>query len=118
MSEQDLEHIISSLSKRMFRNVVVSVISAVILSSTAILVSDHYMLEQKLDKTIYEKNYGNLMLLIEGKTRAIESLANGNTKDIVFVYQQIEEIKEYQKEIDKYLRENFRERGLTQLPEY
>ena len=55
------------------------------------------------------------MLLVEKKTRAQEALSQTNKNDITHILKILDDIKTYQREIDKYLRENYRMRGMSYL---
>lgn len=126
MSEQDLQHIIKQLSKRMFKNVIVSVISAVVIAVAGMLIRDHFVLDQKMDREEYYKNYYNLLMTVESKTRAIESLAKTNAEKCIQGEKTDDEIKSivarleaYQRDLDKELRAFNRVRGpQLNLPEY
>ena len=75
--------------------------------------ADHYMLKNKVDRIEFHEGQTSLILLVEKKTRAIESLAKTNAQEISHQKELIERIEKYQERIDEYLREEFRERGLT-----
>ncbi len=75
--------------------------------------------KDKMDRIEYIEANASLILLVEKKTRAIESLAKSNVQEISHLNEDVGKIESYQKEIDKLLREKYTSRGMVQtLPEY
>ncbi len=75
--------------------------------------------DHKVDKEMYRDERNDILLIIERKTQAQESLAKTNKQDIVHIEQYLQEIKEAQDQIDILLYEKFRVRGSNDmLPEF
>ena len=81
---------------------------------------DHFKIQNKVDREEYQLNYYQLTLLLETKSRALESIALANKGDIEDLTEHINELKEAQAEMDKMILREFRTRDITQntLPEY
>jgi len=119
MSEQDLERNMNYLIGRIVKRILIVVIPTLLIPFGGFAVRDHFELKNKVDKETFWEVQNNLTLLVERKTRALESLVLKNTGDKEHMEQQIQEIKEAQKEIDKFLRDNYRVRGYNSpLTEY
>ena len=114
MSDQDINRIIGMITKK----VLIVLLPSVLLLGGADWAKTHYTMKNKVDRVDFLRGHAEVVLLIEKKTRAIESLSKGNKEDIIEMKQLIREIDGYQHEIDKYLREHYRVRGNSSLPEY
>ena len=77
---------------------------------------DHF----KLENTVSQEDFFKLQLLMEAKNRSLESIALSNKQDIGHIDKLIEEMREDQKEIDKFLLKEFKVRDTIKniLPEY
>ena len=114
MSDSDIDRIIGRITRKLF----LVLIPTIILTGGGVILRDHFLIKNKVDKIEYTESQASLILLVEKKTRALESLAKGNTKDITNLNRSVDKIEGYQREIDKYLRDKYRTRGDNVLPKY
>jgi len=111
MTDQDTNRVIRSVTKNLLIVIVPFFVSFMVM-----IVVDHFTIKEcqkhKVDKLEWQQNEADLLLYIEKKTRAFESLAKSNAKDIDSI---IKEIDELQEKIDKRIYEAFAQRGVKQL---
>ena len=115
MSETDLNIIIGKITRKLLWVLIPIFIVGIGGKATA----DHFILKNKVDRIEFHEGHAALILLVEKKTRAFESLAKTNAQEIGHQRELIERIEVYQKDIDKYLRHEYRKRGTRDtLPSY
>jgi len=115
MSESDVNIIIGKITRKLLFILVPLFIVGIGGKGLA----DHFTIKNKVDRLEYMEAQGELILLVEKKTRAIESLAKTNAQEISHQKELIKRIEKYQESIDKYLRDTYRNRGSRNtLPSY
>ena len=118
MSQPDIDKTIASITRSLLKVLLPSLLILISLQVKAYF-DVQAMKKDKMDRIEYIEANASLILLVENKTRATESLAKTNTQDIGHINSVVEKIESYQREIDKLLREKYTNRGMTQvLPEY
>jgi len=115
MTDQDTNRVIRSVTKNLLIVIVPFFVSFMVM-----IVVDHFTIKEcqkhKVDKLEWQQNEADLLLFIERKTRAYESLGVANAKDIQLIF---EEIEEYQEKIDQHIIKAFAQRGGDNtLPEF
>ena len=118
MSQQEIDRTIASITRSILKVLLPSLFILIGLQVKAYF-DVQVMKKDKLDRIEYMEANASLILLVENKTRATESLAKTNTKDITHINVTLEKIESYQREIDKLLREKYASRGLVETsPKY
>ncbi len=114
MSETDQDRIVGSIARKLMW-----VLVPFLLMGVGLQVKAYFDVNNKVSKEAFWEVQANLTLLVEKKTRALESLVLANTGDIKHIEQNLSELKKIQKEIDKFLRDSYRVRGYNSpLSEY
>ena len=115
MSDQDVNTIIGKITTKLL----LILIPTMLISVGSTFMYDHFMLKNKVDRLEFYQGQAELILMVEQKTRAIESLAKSNSQTASNNKELINKIEKSQVTIDEYLRKEFRTRGLVQeLPKY
>ena len=121
MSNEDADKIVGRITRKLLW----TLLPTILLTIGSMFIYDHFTLANKADREMVQKNMYNLTLIIEAKTRALESIAKSNSKDVMYLKEAdvelkdaIENLDEAQDEMDKYIREKFRVRGISELPDF
>ena len=110
---------VTPLWKKIPLYVVIPVIFTIIGLNVRAFIDLEDVKKNKVEKETYIESQSQLILLVEAKTRAQESLAKTNKQDIEHINQYLQEIKTAQDQIDELIYEKFRTRGTNErLPEF
>ena len=107
MTEIDIDRIIGQITKKLL----IIILPTILLTFGSVFAYDHFTLKNKVDREEYYKNYGEILLLIESKNKAIDELAKSNSKDVSYIRERVDRLDKIQSDIDAYLRQRDRVRG-------
>ena len=107
----------------LWKKLPIYILVPIIFTLVGVGINDHYAVRDLESHSVADSTFlsvqASLMMHVEAKTRAMESLAKTNSNDIAHITQYIAEIRAAQDEIDKVLYREFRVRGPNdKLPEF
>ena len=114
-----LDHAQTPLWKKFPLYVLVSILFTIVGLGIRTFIDVAELKNHTISDTTYINAQASLIMHVEAKTRAMESLAKTNAADIIHVTQYIKEMKTAQDSIDQFLYAYFRVRGPEEmLPEF